>query len=281
MAKQMLIYDRVVAVSPTAHADVSIAGGHGYRFAGTINAVPLLAAEFLSASAEYAIVFAGDGDAVVPSVVLGIRRGQNAFLRDEGGWDADYVPAFLRRYPFVFARAQTAEGQQDRMTLCFDEAFDGINREGRGERLFDSQGNRTQYLENTLRFVTEFQQQFDATRRLCAGLKDLELFEPAQAQFTLGDGQKAALSGFLRINREKLKALPDDTILQLFRSQALELIHAHLHSLRNIRTMARRLVGPDGSIDLGNLKDADGPADLPAEGIAAGGMATNGATGQH
>lgn len=59
------------------------------------------------------------------------------------------MPAFLRRYPFVFSSNDDAST----FTLCIDEEFDGLNQDGRGERLFDSEGERTQYLQNVLGFL--------------------------------------------------------------------------------------------------------------------------------
>jgi hypothetical protein len=68
-------------------------------------------------------------------------------------------------------------------TLCIDEEFAGCNQDGRGEHLFDSDGERTQYLENVLRFVNDYQGQFRRTQMFCKKLQELDLLEPMQAQF--------------------------------------------------------------------------------------------------
>ncbi|SFI39506.1 SapC family protein [Albimonas pacifica] len=237
MAKQLLIYERAVSVSAQRHRDWSVATGRSYAFARGINAAPLVAAEFLPASLEYAIVFAGEGDAIMPSALLGVRGEENSFVAQDGSWGGRYIPAFLRRYPFVFSRS--ADGKT--FSLCIDEEFEGLNQDGRGERLFDSEGNRTQYLNTILEFVTQYQTQFAATGRFCQRLKELDLLQPATAQFRLPGGQTPSLSGFMTVDRERLKKLPDETLLQLARSDELELIHAHLHSLANITPMAQRL----------------------------------------
>ncbi len=237
MAKQLLIYERAVSVSAQRHRDWSVAAGRSYAFARGINAAPLVAAEFLPASLEYAIVFAGEGDAIMPSALLGVRGEENSFVGADGAWGGRYIPAFLRRYPFVFSRSEDGKT----FSLCIDEEFEGLNQEGRGERLFDSEGARTQYLSTILDFATQYQTQFTATGRFCAKLRDLELLQPATAQFRLADGQTPSLSGFMTVDRERLRKLPDETLLQLARSDELELIHAHLHSLANITPMAQRL----------------------------------------
>jgi hypothetical protein len=67
-----------------------------YGFSHSVNSVPLVAAEFPLA-AEYAIVFAGNADEVMPVVILGARDEENLYLSEEGEWRAKYILAFLRR----------------------------------------------------------------------------------------------------------------------------------------------------------------------------------------
>lgn len=240
MATQLLIYERAVPVSQQRHRDWYIKTGTDYGFAGKVNSVPLVAAEVTVASQTYPVVFAGEDD-VVPVVLLGVRDGENLFVKD-GAWDSKYIPAFVRRYPFVFS--STDEGQT--FTLCLDEDFAGVNTEGRGERLFDKDGERTQYLKNVLNFLQVYQAQFQRTQVLCKKLADLDLFEPMQAQVRLKSGQQLTLGGFKVVNRDKLKALPAETLGELAKADELEVIYAHLASLRNFGPMVER-IGATGS----------------------------------
>ena len=114
MSKQLLIYESAHPVNPGRHGGVSVEPGTDYAFSAGVNAVPLMAIEFPRASAEYAIVFTSEGDAVMPAAVLGIRNEQNLYLSPDAQWKADYIPAFIRRYPFVFS--SNTEGQT--LTLC-------------------------------------------------------------------------------------------------------------------------------------------------------------------
>lgn len=236
MTKQLMIYERAVPISTDRHRDWSVQIGKNYSFASGVNSVPLLAAEFLPSAPHYAIVFAGNDDAVFPSVILGMRDGENAHVDSDGAWTGDYVPAFLRRYPFVFSRSDDGSN----FTLCIDEEFDGFNKDGRGERLFDTDGNRTRFLEGMLNFVREYQSLFDRTTQFCRRLKEHDLLQAATAQFTLPGGQTAGLGGFYTVNREKLKALGPDVVGEMLRTDELELCYAHLHSLVNLTPMARQ-----------------------------------------
>jgi hypothetical protein len=243
MTTQLLIYERAVPVTQQRHGDWSIKTGTDYTFARHVNSVPLMATEFQSAAAEYAIVFAGTEEAVMPAVILGFRDRQNLFLTDTGGWQPKYVPAFVRRYPFVFSSSDDGA----RFTLCIDEEFAGCNQEGRGERLFDSQGERTQYLESMLGFLQAFQVQFQRTQAFCGKLKQLDLLEPMHAQFTPSTGQPIALTGFMAVNRDRLKGLSGERLAELARTDELELVYTHLQSMRNFSPMAERAAKADAA----------------------------------
>jgi SapC len=50
------------------------------------------------------------------------------------------------------------------------------------------------------------------------------------------------LGGFQAVNREKLKALPGDTLAELAATDELELIYLHLQSMRNFDALRDRMV---------------------------------------
>jgi hypothetical protein len=248
MSTQLLIYEKAVTVTNQRHRDWSIKKGTDYTFAKHVNAVPLTAVEFAAAAAEYAIVFTGTAETIMPAVILGMRDRQNLYLNEDGSWRAKYLPAFIRRYPFVFASSD--EGK--RFTLCLDEAFSGSNQVGLGERLFDAQGTRTQYLEGVLNFLQQYQGQFQLTQAFCKKLHELDLLEPMRAQITVPTGEKIALTGFMAVNRDRLKKLTGEKLTELVQTNELELIYIHLQSLRNVSVMADRLSGslsPDGQAE--------------------------------
>lgn len=266
MVKQLMIYERAVPVSSERHRDWSVRTGDNYEFARTVNSVPLLAGEFIPAAVEYTIVFAGDDDTVFPSVILGMRDNENGFVAEDGHWTGGYVPAFLRRYPFVFARS----ADEKTFTLCLDEEFEGFNKDGKGERMYDSEGNRTQFLETKLNFTREYQNLFQRTQLFCKRLKEHDLLDAGRATFNLPGGQNSSLAGFSTINRDKLKALPPETLAEMARTDELELCYVHLQSLNNLTPMARHLVGawPLSSEDQGNGKPASNNGDSKANGEA-------------
>jgi len=243
MTTQLLIYERAEPVNKKKHSDWSVKAGNNYDFAKKINSVPLTAIEFPNAAAEYSIIFAGNEDTVMPAVLLGVRDQENLYLTEDGQWNSKYIPAFLRRYPFVFSGSSDAK----QFTLCIDEEFSGCNQDGKGERLFDSDGEQTQYLKSVLNFSSEYQGQFNRTQVFCKKLKELDLLEPMQAQITLPSGKKMNLGGFQAVNREKLKALTSEQLGALAKTDELELIYLHLQSMRNFNAMIAKV--PEGDAD--------------------------------
>ena len=234
---QLLIYESAVPVSRARHEKLSVQVGHDYSFSRKVNSVPLTAIEVPHAAPEYAIVFAGNESAVMPAVILGLRNDENLYLSEHNAWQAKYVPAFIRRYPFVFS----SQDDGKTFTLCIDESFAGFNREGKGQRLFGDDGKPSPYTENVLKFLQEYQAQFQRTQAFCRKLKELDLLEPMQAQVTMQSGERLSLSGFMAVNRDRLKKLPGDTLVQLAATDELELIYLHLQSMRNFHQMRERL----------------------------------------
>jgi hypothetical protein len=238
MSTQLLIYETAVPVSAGRHGKASIEASNKYAFARHINSVPLMAVEFPEAVSEYAIVFAQSGDDVVPLAILGARQNENLYLGADEQWQANYIPAFVRRYPFVFS--SSPDGQT--FTLCVDEAFQGLNYLGKGQALFDAEGKPTAYTDNVLKFLQEYRHQFLRTQAFCKKLKELNILEPMQAQFTLGGGEKMSLVGFLVVDRKKLKELPAETLAELAKTDELELLYLHIQSMRNFNRVKDKLV---------------------------------------
>jgi len=256
MTTQLLIYETVVPLTAARHRGCAIETKRNYEFSGKTNSVPLMAVEFPQAASEYAIVFAGTKESIMPAVILGVREGENLFLSSDAKWDAKYVPAFIRRYPFVFSTS--ADGE--RLVLCVDEAYSGFNREARGQALFDDDNKPTQYVQNVLTFLQEYQAQFNRTVAFCKKVRELDLLEPMQAQVETTAGEKLSLAGFMAVNREKLRALSGETLAELAKSDALELLYLHLQSMRNFQALPSRL-----SVIKGGTGEASSGGDATAD----------------
>lgn len=239
MAKQLLFYEDVKPITKERHKDWSMQRGENFAFAADSNAVPLMCAEFQAAAADLPVVFGKNDGGYAPIVVLGIEPSKSLMVGKDGNWKGGYVPAFVRRYPFVFA-----EGEDKKtFTLCIDEGYDGCDAAGKkGERLYDDEGEPTQLLNTALEFAKNFEMESRKTQLFCKLLDEHGLFDPMQAGIKMPDGQTRAVTGFFVINKDRLKALSDEVVKDFFERDVLELIYYHMLSMRNMEKL-RNLAG--------------------------------------
>ena len=236
MPTQLLFYKQAIPVSQEQHGNFSIDTTQDYSFASRVNSVPLTATEFPNAARDYVIVFVGE-KTLMPAALLGAQQDQNVFVSEDGQWEGRYIPAFVRRYPFVFS----SNDESSTFTLCIDQEFQGLNQDDRGEKLFDEQGEKTSYLNKMLDFLSEYQLQFTRTQIFCEKLRELGLLEPMQAHISLPTGSQLSLTGFQVINRDRLKALDGDKLTELAKTDELELAYLHLQSMNNFSIMVKRV----------------------------------------
>jgi hypothetical protein len=236
MSKQMMIYDNIQPLSEK-HAKWSV-NIENYAFIEHLNSVPLLATEIPLAATEYPVIFAEtatEGE-FIPLAVMGLKKGQNLFLNENKAITARFVPAFIRRYPFVLGGNKNSET----MAVCIDEDSKACVKDGsKGFRLFTDDGQQTEALKTFMEFLKDFQYRSEMTRVFCKHLNDLNLFESMEANITINGKTDATLNltGFYVVNREKLKALDDADLLALFKKDGLELIYGHMQSLSNLNKM--------------------------------------------
>lgn len=223
------LYRNPVPLNSELHGSWTIApGSNGYSFAVATQTVLLTSAEFFDSCRTMPIIFALDKQQqVVPVALLGLEQDENLFVAADGSWRGGYVPAYLRRYPFI-----TTDGAEGEVTVCLDDAFDGFNTEG-GIALFDD-GEPSAKTREIQAFLHDYLMQSNQTSQFCATLQQAGLFKQIDAQANLDDGRTFTLNGMLVVDEQRLAMLPDLDIIKLFRSGMLALINAHLLSLRTL-----------------------------------------------
>ncbi|BFM21383.1 SapC family protein [Gilvimarinus japonicus] len=237
MTKQLMIYNNIQPLTSDKHRTLSVSID-SYDFISEMTSAPLLATEIPFAAAEYAVIFSAPNEQGehTPLAVMGVKQGENLMLTDDGRINARYIPAFIRRYPFVFAGGKDSEN----LTLCIDEDSKALVADGsKGQRLFDDNGEQTDHLKEVLKFLQDYQYRAEMTRTFCKTLKELDLLEPMQAniEFNGNADNNMSIKGFYTVKREKLKALSDEQLLDLFKKDGMELIYAHLQSLSNLNRL--------------------------------------------
>ncbi|HEY4083484.1 MAG TPA: SapC family protein [Burkholderiaceae bacterium] len=230
--------DRVVHKNLKLRTDVSVAS----RVANQ-NSLFLAAVEFVEACKEFPIVFVRVGEApkdggkqaVAPLAVLGLKPGQNLFVKGDE-LVANYVPAYLRRYPFAMARL---DPNSDQMAVCYDADWNGFS-ETEGNALFTEAGEPSEFLLNAKGFIENFENEVERTRLLCDQLMELGLLDDMRFDATLPGGETLAVDGFLAVDEKKLAALPDAKIVELTRNGIMSLIEMHRVSMTNMNRLAAK-----------------------------------------
>lgn len=235
--KTMLMYDKLIPVNREQHRALRIkASAHQLSFAQETNSLLVAVTELPLAVLDFPCVFVASGDQHTMVAVVGLRDKDNLFLDANGQWDAQsYLPAFIRRYPFVLAE----QPGTNQLTVCVDEAFDGLNGT-EGEALFDADGKDTPYLQQLQKFLIDFHNDMQRTTLFARRLVELELLVERNIEFTLGE-QHFNLNGFKVVDEDRLRKLDAPLVQELFASGALGWIHAHLLSLNNVNKLGARL----------------------------------------
>jgi hypothetical protein len=162
---------------------------------------------------------------------MGLRQGENLFVADDGDFRPDaYIPAYVRRYPFVFAD----DKQNQRLILCIDRGA-SIVAEGGQNPLF-VEGKPSDYTNMAMEFCNNFEQERQRTEAFVKLIQDLDLLDVREAVFTPRnpDGTPGApqkLAEYYAVSEDKLRALPAEKLAELRDNGALGQIYAHLVSL--------------------------------------------------
>jgi hypothetical protein len=235
------------------HGALRISPLRDFSIASRLHAVFVAATEIPEAALEYPIVFVQAGDldadgrpAVSTVALLGLAAGENLFVEGTH-WKASYLPAFVRRYPFVSSTGP-----------MIDVAWSGLSPVA-GEPLFDAQGRPSAVLDQALDFLGRFDAEARRTRAFCTRMLELDLLRPMQADATLPDGQRLTVEGFRVIDEERLRALPDAAVLELHRSGMLMLAHLHRASLARMRQLVEMKASRTPPQPTGQGDPGDGP----------------------
>jgi hypothetical protein len=239
-----VFYRKLVALNTKEHANLRLSPiPSGYSFARETMLLPLAASEIVEAAREMVVVFVASANGqMAPSALLGLRERENLFVSQEGKWAARYVPAFVRRYPFLLAMDPGSK----QWSVCIDEQAESLNVDD-GTLLIASDGTPTDLLTDTLEFLNGCQAEFAQAAALAEELKAMGLLKDLTAEFRLSDGRMISLTGFSVIDEEKLKALDEAKVLALFQRGVLGLIYAHLQSLGNLARLPEMLVSADSA----------------------------------
>lgn len=224
-----LFYEAIEPLRTDHHARVGVRDGIGYAFTRATNAIPLVRDEFALAQAHYPIVF-GPPDVPEAYAAVGLRERENLMVTADGGWlPGWYVPAYIRRYPFIFG---TLAGS-DQYHLCAERGALAPLGGGAGQPLFIA-GQPSPVTQEALRICTAYQQQYQETADFVTALHTGGLLAERTVNATVSTAQgpqSLALEGVWVVDEAAFNALPDEVFLDWRRRGWIGLVYAHLLSM--------------------------------------------------
>jgi hypothetical protein len=219
------------------HKDVRVITERSAEYGDNVMFVMTSPFEFRSVQAFYPILFHRDprGE-FYPVALFGFESGENLFL-DEAGWHARYVPAMIRRQPFLIAfEAGEGQGGERRRMLSLDMASPRVSRD-RGEPLFEPLGGRTPFLEEMATLLETIYHGAETNKKFVEALQEHGLIESVTFDIALADGSRNQMLGFYAIDEEKVRELSDQALGQLSRNGFLMPLFMMLASTTNVRTL--------------------------------------------
>ena len=233
-----LLYNAIEPLNATQHGKLNVRTIDRMPQAGKSHAIPVTVDEFALAQRHYPIVFS-IGDSPVPLALMGLNEGVNVFL-DETGRPLEptlYIPAYLRRYPFLLARLRP---DSDELSLCFDPTAEAVGDYADGQPLFE--GDKPSAATTA---ILQFCEQFEAAGQRTAAFMDEIvktdlLMDGEVAIQPEGFEQPFVYRGFRMVDEEKLRNLRGDELRKMTQSGILPLIYAHLFSLAETRNVFGR-----------------------------------------
>jgi hypothetical protein len=233
-----LFYKQPVPLSIERHGGKSVNLQRRFAFAAETKLVPVNMQEVSRVATAYPIVFTETAPAS-SIAILGLRQSQNLFVNDEGTWEGGvYVPAYVRRYPFIFSTGQ----EEEQLVLCIDEAdeliVDGTGAEGT-QAIYEGE-EASEVVKKMLEFCAAFHRQSLATREFVDELEQRDLFRLGTVTISNETGEQFNLRGFRIVDETKFNALPDDAFLEYRRKGWLAAITAHLISVQNLAALGFR-----------------------------------------
>jgi len=234
-----LFYQRLVPLDRKEHTRLKVRPPDNFQFTADATLIPLVTGEFAPAAREFPIGFIREPatNEFVPVALTGLPQSKNLFVTADGRWDARYMPAYVRRYPFVFV-----ETAAENFTVCIDPSAKSFD-EKEGIPLFGADGEPSKILNDTIKGLHDYQQLIRGTKSFMKRLTEADILMEANVKADLPDGRSFAWRGFWIVDEKRFLELPEAAVKDWFAKGEIGLVYAHLVSIGNLSELLRRHAG--------------------------------------
>ncbi len=227
------MFKQTAALKHDEHANLKILETNDYSYAREVLLAPIVVSEIANVAREFPIVFP-ENETRLPCALMGLEAGHNAYVGEDGRWLANYIPAHVRRYPFILAHLEKTDASEERFVIAFDPQAPQLNTSN-GHAIFAQGGELSEHMQRRMKLLEHIQRSMPLTRRLVEAIDAAGLL--AERVITLSrDGKPThQIKGMRVIDEEKLNALPHEAFAALRDQGALPLVYAHLLSWASFR----------------------------------------------
>lgn len=233
-----LFFKDPVVISLQEHKDAKLRRNLDMSFTRSTNSIPLTVGDIVEAAKHYPVVFSM-GEKMVPVAIVGLEK-ENYFVNEKNEWlDGRYVPAYVRKYPFIFSEAP----EVDQLTLCIDR--NALASKGEDGIAMYEGDSPAPFLNNALEFCKAYQGEYMLTQRFSETVSKLGLLRQQRSEVKFANGRAVELNGFQLVDIEKLQNLADKDVVDMHREGSLPLIYSIVQSQSNWQRL----------LDLGNRRE--------------------------
>ena len=225
------MFKKLVVLDKEKHKALKLSPLEDLKFAQDMNSIPVLVSEVAQVGEVFPVVFTTEETPAL--VALTSLGGQNLAINSEGKYITNYIPAYLRKYPFSLANN---ESDPEQKVVVIDEEASVFSKT-KGKQLFTKEGEQSKILEGAMKFLTEYETQAQNTTAVVKAIVDSGILEPREISIGEGEEKKVLVNGFQVVNREKLNNLDDETLALWVRKGIISFIDAHLKSLSKIEVL--------------------------------------------
>jgi len=259
------VFSDTVSLDARLHRDLLFAANQPYHYCQMQVSTPVMAGEAYQVAREMPMLFSARSPS--PMALLGVEAGQNLHVRPTGHWIGRYVPAHIRRYPFILAPLESPPGPTGeqaaaapRFALKFARQAPHLRAGNRnGVRLFDGDGRPTEPLQRIQKAMVQMQKNALHTAELVRQLERYQLLVGRTLTVSPRKGVATKLEGFRVVDDKTFASLSAEALADLAATGALALIYAHHVSLTNLRdgVIAQMQSDSPATPDLDTLFGAD------------------------
>lgn len=237
-----LFYNKVIALDSVAHRHLAVQNlDRPLEFAGAANLIPALTEEFAAAAPHLPIAFLPGAARPAAVFVVGTKPGTNVFIDADGKWTGGYLPAYLRRYPFIMGDVPDGEA-----ILCFDETSPALGADA-GTPLFEEGGSPTATLTQALGLAENYRTAALRSDAFCDTLQAMGLLRSVTLDVKQPNGESSVVHGLLVLDEDAFDALSAENLARLHREKWLKPLLAHVISLSAIGKLSTAGVTAESS----------------------------------